>query len=45
MLPDLDEEQRRRLREVIEHQRADGEIRPERIRWLTSERLLRLLDR
>lgn len=45
MLPDLDEKKRQRLREVIERQRQSGKIKPDRIRWLTSERLLKLLER
>jgi hypothetical protein len=45
MLPDLDQGQRQRLRDVIVHQRSSGEIRPNRIRWLTAERILRLMDR
>ncbi|TML89109.1 MAG: hypothetical protein E6G06_15100 [Actinobacteria bacterium] len=45
MIPQLNDHQRLRLRRVIEHQRSSGEIKPQRIRWLTSERILRLLTR
>jgi hypothetical protein len=45
MLPDLNEDERHELRRVIERQRRSGPITPQRIRWLTSERILRLLDR
>lgn len=45
MLHRLSPREREQLRNVITEQRDHGEIRPDRIRWLTSERLLRLLDR
>ena len=45
MLHQLTPNERLRLRELIAKQRESGEIRPGRIRWLTSERLIRLMDR
>ncbi len=45
MLHNLDDEQRRKLKEVILQQQAHGQIKRTRIRWLTAERLLRLIER
>lgn len=45
ILGDLDAEERRRLRETVEHLRETGQIKPEMARWFTSERLFQLLDR
>ncbi|MCA1680522.1 MAG: hypothetical protein LC777_17020 [Actinobacteria bacterium] len=44
-LRNLDEGHRRKLREVIEDQRAAGKIKQRHVRWATSERLLRLMAR
>lgn len=41
----LNPEQRSRLRAAVEKLRADGHIKQTQIRWLSSERLLKLLDR
>jgi hypothetical protein len=45
MLHNLSETQRRELKEIIVQQQTHGEIKPTRIRWLTAERLLRLMER
>lgn len=45
MLHNMDETQRHRLKEIIVQQQTYGEIKPTRIRWLTAERLLRLIER
>ena len=45
ILGDLDAEERRQLRETVEHLRETGRIKPDMARWFTSERLFRLLDR
>jgi hypothetical protein len=45
MLHELNETQRSKLKEIIIQQQAHGEIKPTRIRWLTAERLLRLIGR
>jgi hypothetical protein len=45
MLPTLNPRQCQRLREAIKQQQEPGgEITPDRIRWLTAQRLIRLLD-
>jgi hypothetical protein len=46
MLPGLNAQERQRLREAIERQRGEGgKIKQDMVRWATSERLLRLMDR
>jgi hypothetical protein len=41
----LNAEERHQLRVAVEKLRTEGRIRPTQIRWLSSERLLRLLER
>lgn len=45
MIHRMDAQERNRLRHAVETLRSEGKIRSTQIRWLTSERLIRLMGR